>query len=79
MITFYRRHASDEAWEKHLPKPIYIIYALSILAAIILVNVFATFAFSNLNEKSEKVLTDYTDSLEHFKELTSEEETDEIE
>lgn len=78
-MLFYRRHASGEAWEKHLPKPIYIIYALSILAAIILVNIFATLAFSNLNEKSEKVLTDYTDSLEHFKELTSEEETDEIE
>ena len=77
-MLFYRRHASDEAWEKHLPKPIYIIYALSILAAIILVNVFATFAFGNLNEKSNEILTDYTDSLEHFKELTSEEDTDEI-
>ena len=72
MFLGYHRHASDEAWEKHLPKPIYLIYAGSILLLIILLNIFSEVAFKTLDDKSIEVLEDYTSTLEYYQEITKE-------
>ena len=64
-----RRLISDERWEKKLPKPVYILYALCILIGIILVNVFSRKAYGTINTTATDVLSDYTDELENYQQM----------
>lgn len=68
----YIRHSSSEAYEKHLPKPVYIVYACVILVSILFMYWATSILCTSIANASNQV-------LDSFVEDTPLETTEEVE